>query len=109
MAGEQHSVSHFLFLNTTGEFLRNPAAFESYLQRTVVNLSRSHFRHAKVERTHAEPVSRAPTAPAADRSIAERDELWRALERRGRFVPVAIARATSSIVATPVALSIAPL
>jgi RNA polymerase sigma-70 factor (sigma-E family) len=61
--------------------LRNPAAFESYLQRTVVNLSRSHFRHAKVERTHAEPSAAARTAPAADRSIAERDELWRAMER----------------------------
>jgi RNA polymerase sigma-70 factor (sigma-E family) len=62
--------------------LRDPAAFEAYLQRTVVNLSRSHFRHAKVERSYLEGAGGgmdARTAPAADRSVAERDELWRAM------------------------------
>src|SRR6188472_2170379 len=46
--------------------LRNPAAFESYLQRTVVNLSRSHFRHAKVERTHEQRHIDQRVAPPAD-------------------------------------------
>jgi RNA polymerase sigma-70 factor (sigma-E family) len=61
--------------------LRNPAAFESYLQRTVVNLSRSHFRHAKVERTHEQRHTDQRVAPPADRSVAERDELWQAMRK----------------------------
>jgi RNA polymerase sigma-70 factor (sigma-E family) len=64
--------------------LREPVAFEAYLQRTVVNLSRSHFRHKRVERSYLD--SRAGqaavrVAPGADTSVAERDELWRALGR----------------------------
>ena len=64
--------------------LRDPAAFEAYLQRTVVNLSRSHFRHRKVERAYVEregPAMGSRTAAASDRSVGERDELWRAMER----------------------------
>jgi RNA polymerase sigma-70 factor (sigma-E family) len=64
--------------------LRDPAAFEAYLQRTVVNLSHSHFRHTKVERTYLERSGGSAdtrTSPAADRSVAERDELWRAMGR----------------------------
>ena len=61
--------------------LRDPAAFEAYLQRTVVNLSRSHFRRRKVERAYVEREGRAvaggPAAP--DRGLGERDELWRAM------------------------------
>jgi RNA polymerase sigma-70 factor (sigma-E family) len=34
--------------------LRNPDAFRSYLRRTLVNLSRSHFRHRTVERAYLE-------------------------------------------------------
>ena len=64
--------------------LRDPVAFEAYLRRTVVNLSRSHFRHAKVERTYLAREGghvESRTAPGADRSVAERDELWRAMRR----------------------------
>jgi RNA polymerase sigma-70 factor (sigma-E family) len=61
--------------------LREPAAFESYLQRTVVNLSRSHFRHAKVERSYLERGTDERTSPGADRSVADRDELWRTMGR----------------------------
>src|SRR3954447_9659168 len=32
--------------------LRDPGAFEAYLRRTVVNLSRSHFRRRYVERAY---------------------------------------------------------
>src|SRR5919108_2051044 len=34
--------------------LRDPGAFHAYLQRTVVNLSRSYFRRKKVERAYLE-------------------------------------------------------
>ena len=39
--------------------LRDRGAFEAYLQRTVVNLSRSHFRRRKVERAYVEREGRA--------------------------------------------------
>lgn len=32
--------------------LREPAAFDAYLRRTIVNLSASHFRHQAVVRAH---------------------------------------------------------
>ena len=38
--------------------LRDPGAFEAYLQRTVVNLSRSHFRRRKVERAYVDREAR---------------------------------------------------
>ena len=62
--------------------LRDPGAFEAYLQRTVVNLSRSYFRRRKVERAYVERERGqigARTAAASDASIGERDALWRAM------------------------------
>src|SRR4026209_485500 len=44
--------------------LRDPAAFEAYLQRTVVNLSRSYFRRRKVERAYLEREGRGIGSPA---------------------------------------------
>ncbi len=64
--------------------LRDPDAFHAYLRRTVMNLSRSHFRRRKVERAY---LARAQGATGAqeDRwsgpSIEDRDALWRALGR----------------------------
>src|SRR4029453_4023446 len=45
-------------------YLRNPEAFGAYLRTTIVNLSRSHFRHAKVERAYAERLARTQTPTA---------------------------------------------
>ena len=62
--------------------LRDPGAFEAYLQRTVVNLSRSHFRRRKVERAYVEREGRAVGSQAVlppDRGLDDRDELWRAM------------------------------
>ena len=44
------------FVRMVGRFqdLRDPSAFEPYLKRTIVNLSRSHFRRLRVERSHVE-------------------------------------------------------
>jgi RNA polymerase sigma-70 factor (sigma-E family) len=61
--------------------LRDPAAFDAYLRRTVVNLTNSYFRRKRLERayvrrTAAEPL-RTTNAPDTDR----RDELWRDLQR----------------------------
>jgi RNA polymerase sigma-70 factor (sigma-E family) len=69
------------FVRLAGRFrdLRNPAAFPWYLRRTVVNLTRSHFRRARVERAYL--ATRAgERAPAHDPpEPGEREELWRAL------------------------------
>jgi RNA polymerase sigma-70 factor (sigma-E family) len=42
------------FLRFVGRlhFMRNPDAFEGYLRRTIVNLSKNHFRHTAVERSY---------------------------------------------------------
>src|SRR2546423_9163703 len=42
------------FVRMFGRFrdLRNPDAFGAYLRKTVVNLTRSHFRRVKVERAY---------------------------------------------------------
>jgi RNA polymerase sigma-70 factor (sigma-E family) len=67
------------FVRMFGRFrdLRRPEAFRAYLRRTVVNLSRSHFRRARVERaflarTASEPVAAGPEPEP-------RSELWEAL------------------------------
>src|SRR5439155_3860563 len=48
--GLAEDLVHDAFVRLAGRFrdLRNPDAFEWYLRRTVVNLARSHFRHARV-------------------------------------------------------------
>jgi RNA polymerase sigma-70 factor (sigma-E family) len=62
--------------------LRDPGAFDAYLRRTVVNLSRSHFRRRRLERAH---LRRAGGELAAqgfatrDASHEDRDEVWTAL------------------------------
>jgi len=62
--------------------LRDEGAFEAYLRRTVVNLSRSYFRHRKVERAYLERTGRAPAErSAAMPDLGDRDALWAALAR----------------------------
>jgi RNA polymerase sigma-70 factor (sigma-E family) len=53
--------------------LRKPEAFGAYLRMTIVNLSRSHFRHAKVERAYAEQLARTPEE--ANRTNDDLDEV----------------------------------
>jgi RNA polymerase sigma-70 factor (sigma-E family) len=64
----------------------SPDAFAAYLRQTVVNLVRSHFRHARVERRYADRVEsdaeqRRQASEASSATDADtRDELWRALQ-----------------------------
>jgi RNA polymerase sigma-70 factor (sigma-E family) len=44
--------------------LREPAAFGSYLRRTIVNLTTSHFRHRQVERAYLERLAATPAVEA---------------------------------------------
>jgi RNA polymerase sigma-70 factor (sigma-E family) len=48
--------------------LRDPGAFGTYLRRTIVNLSTSHFRRRQLERAYLE---RSATAPASETSPNE--------------------------------------
>jgi RNA polymerase sigma-70 factor (sigma-E family) len=70
------------FVRMFGRFrdLRNPDAFGAYLRKTVVNLSRSHFRRIKVERAYLAREAGAP-APAGGPDVGAREEMWQALLR----------------------------
>jgi RNA polymerase sigma factor (sigma-70 family) len=65
----------------------SPDAFGAYLRQTVVNLVRSHYRHARVERRYADRVesdaARLREARETSSSTTDadtRDELWSALQ-----------------------------
>ncbi|MFN2594704.1 MAG: RNA polymerase sigma factor [Actinomycetota bacterium] len=68
------------FVKLTGRLahLRDPDAFDAYLRRTIVNLSRSYFRHKRVERTYLDRLrnSTASNVSHPDTSVEDRDELW---------------------------------
>ncbi len=59
--------------------LRDPAAFDAYLRRTVVNLSRMHFRHARVERAYLE--RQLPPEEQHEPDVALREAVRTALLR----------------------------
>ena len=62
--------------------LRDPDAFDAYLRRTVVNLSRSHFRRRRTERAYLahEAGGRRPVSVDPP-DVATSEELWQALQR----------------------------
>jgi RNA polymerase sigma-70 factor (sigma-E family) len=68
------------FVKVLGRFhdLRNRDAFWWYLRRTVVNLSRSHFRHRRVERSWLERQRAHEQAPPIS-DLGERERLRDAL------------------------------
>src|SRR2546423_3543180 len=70
------------FVRMFGRFrdLRNPDAFGAYLRKTVVNLTRSYFRRAKVERAYVARERGAP-ASASDPDLGAREEMGQALLR----------------------------
>ena len=53
--------------------LRNPDAFAAYLRKTVVNLSRSHFRRLRVERTYVQREGSAPHPASPHRRFVLRE------------------------------------
>jgi RNA polymerase sigma-70 factor (sigma-E family) len=64
--------------------LRDPGAFDAYLRRTVVNLSRSYWRRKKLERSYLKREGGAIGGEATSRnasSIEDRDLLWHAMAR----------------------------
>lgn len=62
--------------------LRNPEASAAYLRQTVVNLSRSHFRRKRVERTYLQrEASMHRMETVEGRDVLVSDALWTELHR----------------------------
>ena len=60
-------------------FLRDPDAFEAYLRRTIVNLSKNHFRRRSVERAFLEREGPRAEDVSTDPDVATHDALRSAL------------------------------
>jgi RNA polymerase sigma factor (sigma-70 family) len=83
LTGDPHlaqDVAHDAFIRVAGRFghLRNRDAFDSYLRAAVVNLCRSHFRRAGVERRVLQRVGVARES-APTHVPEDRDALWAAI------------------------------
>ncbi len=59
--------------------LRQPAAFDAYLRRTVVNLSKNHFRRRAIERAYLAKEQPTDEIAGHDRSVVERRAMLGAL------------------------------
>jgi RNA polymerase sigma-70 factor (sigma-E family) len=70
------------FVRAFGRFrdFRQPESFEWYLRRTLVNLTRSHFRRQRTERDHLARQPRREVAGSAP-DPSERDAMWRTLQQ----------------------------
>jgi RNA polymerase sigma-70 factor (sigma-E family) len=62
-------------------FLRDPDAFEPYLRRTIVNLSKNHFRRRALERAYLEREGPRAEDVSTDPDVATYDSLRSALLR----------------------------
>jgi len=71
------------FVKVAGRFrhLRMPDAFDAYLRRTIVNLFTSHLRRLRLERAELRRERSETALEHRDRDPAERDAMWRALQR----------------------------
>lgn len=83
LTGEQHTAEDivqdaFVRLFSRFQELRNPDAFETYLRRTVLNLSRDRFRRLKLERDHAARQTASVSSAIGISSQVESRELIRA-------------------------------
>jgi RNA polymerase sigma-70 factor (sigma-E family) len=61
--------------------LRRGEAFPAYLRQTVLNLSRMHFRHRRVERAYLERQGRTRPADATASGIDVQWDLWSAVQQ----------------------------
>ncbi len=59
--------------------LRDPGAFEAYLRRTVINLSKNHFRRRAIERSDLERQARQPQQVHEERDVSEFETMRQAL------------------------------
>lgn len=85
LTGDQHLSEDLVqeaFLKMLGrfEYLRNPASFQAYLHRTIVNLSRKHWRRSELERRFTGRERSLRSSHVVDAPDVETpDELWAAV------------------------------
>jgi RNA polymerase sigma-70 factor (sigma-E family) len=85
LTGDPHladDLTQEAFVRAFGRFrdMRQPEAFEWYLRRTIVNLTRSHFRRRRTERDYlARQPRREQLATAHDPD--ERNAMWATLQQ----------------------------
>ena len=85
LTGDQHLSEDLVqeaFLKMLGrfEYLRNPASFQAYLHRTIVNLSRKHWRRAELERRFTSRERALRSSHVVDAPDVETpDEVWTAV------------------------------
>ncbi len=87
LTGDQHAAEDIVqdaFVRLFGRFqeLRKPDAFEIYLRRTIVNLSRDRFRRLRLERDHAAREASSSSRHGGPASQVEDRELIRSALRR---------------------------
>lgn len=85
LTGDRHTAEDLMqeaFVRVFGRFrdLREPASFERYLRRTLVNLTNSRFRRLRTERAYLERRRVEPPPPSIP-DLAARDEMWGALQQ----------------------------
>ena len=75
-------IAHDAFVKIAGRFhdLRHRDAFPAYLRSTVLNLSRSHLRHVRVQRDYLTKETRQHHAGTSS-DLEARDEMWAALQK----------------------------
>jgi RNA polymerase sigma-70 factor (sigma-E family) len=61
--------------------LRDPDAFPAYLRKTVLNLSRSHLRRRRLERSYLRREEGQPRQLEVEYDLDVREDIWKALQR----------------------------
>lgn len=69
------------FVSVAGRLghLRAPEAFYPYLRRTLVNMSKNHFRHRAVERAYLARAERDPPMDVLEAGVVATESMRRAL------------------------------
>ena len=86
LTGDKHLAEDLVqeaFLRMLGrfEFIRRPASFQAYLHRTVVNLSRNHWRQREIERRHEKREGNLSAQLVVDApDTATASDLWTAVQ-----------------------------
>ena len=81
---QAEDLVHDAFLQVVGRLgqFRTGVAFDAYLRKTIVNLTKNRWRHAAVIRKH-QALETPPITPmpSAETAIVERDAVWHAVLR----------------------------